>query len=241
MSNLAIEKQKEDERRFIEQARQRSTLFPAGELSRYESPDWLIQSASLGIEVRLLLPPKQGNLFSGPQLYRFQNDVVARAKRRHDAIGREPCDVLVYFENEYNRKRDPELMARELAAFVSSHRPACDETAVLQPLDADDWPEGFSVIRITARAGDWITSASASEMMIDRDLLMAEIATKNGFVPKYRKNAPGCGIWLLLATLPSVLWSVSHGPDLSEVRFRYDFDKVILSTWEGEVIQLLRE
>ena len=71
------------ERRLIEEARRRSTCFPAGELSVYEKPDWLIRSASLGIEVTELLPAKAGDaLFSRPQLSCFQEEVVRTAEQR---------------------------------------------------------------------------------------------------------------------------------------------------------------
>jgi hypothetical protein len=76
------EEKKKEERRIIEQARRRSGIFPDGALIDHESPDWLIQSAGVAIEVSKLLRPKQWDeAFSGAQLSSFQLDVVEHAKR----------------------------------------------------------------------------------------------------------------------------------------------------------------
>jgi hypothetical protein len=97
---------KRRERALIESARARSDFFPAGELSPFESPDWLIRDADLGIEVSDLLRPKGNNLFSGAQLSSFQAEVVERARTLYFSQASVDADVLVFFENEWNQCRD---------------------------------------------------------------------------------------------------------------------------------------
>lgn len=83
MRFMTADEKKRVERWQIEEARRRSPLVPAGELSPYESPDWLIRDASIGIEVCELLAPKGDKLFSGAQLYAFQHEVVAIARQHY--------------------------------------------------------------------------------------------------------------------------------------------------------------
>src|SRR5262245_35795968 len=103
---------KEIERHIIEAARRHSSFFPSGELVPDESPDWLIPSASVGIEVSELLPEKpDGALFSAPQLAVFQNRVVQTAERHYRTLAEmQPAGVLVYFRNDWTRKQDVNLM-----------------------------------------------------------------------------------------------------------------------------------
>lgn len=149
---------KELERRVIEEARRHSTLFPRGKLSPFEAPDWVINSASLGIEVTELLPCKQRDVaFSGPQLAAFQKDVVRTAERCYRARPDAPAaDVLAYFKNDRTRKRDAVAMGQALAQFVVDNYPA-QGTVTLDAVTRGvrGWVDGLSVVRILCRDGEW--------------------------------------------------------------------------------------
>ena len=132
-------------------------------------------------------------------------------------------------------------MGQALASFVLRHRPADGGCVTLEFGDMDDFPDWCSVIRIATFDGGWHTSSSADLMTAERDYVADCIAAKTKRVPRYRTRAPGYQIWLLIATQPSVLWSIEVPDSLADWRFNFDFDKVILLSWEGSVIELKRE
>ncbi len=233
---------KERERWTIERARQVSSFFPAGELTPSESPDWLIPNARVAIKVTYLTPPKpDGNKFSGPEISTFQTRVVVRAEHHYHAMNGPPCDVLVYFHNDFRTKRDPDALGRTLASFVLMHRPPDGECVTLESGELDDLPDWCSVIRIATLDGGWSTSTSAEITLIERDYLADCIAAKDKLLSLYRARASGYQIWLLVATLPSVLWSAEVPDSLTNLHFTFDFDKVFVLTWLGEVIELNHE
>jgi hypothetical protein len=228
---------KEIERNVILWARQKSTLIPSGDLQEFEKPDWLIPTASLAIEVSMLLPRKpEGALFSPQQVSTFQEHVVAEAERIYrESGGPQPIDVLVFFNNDWTRKRDPKLMARVLAECVWTKYPTDGRIVQLD----DTTPDGFSLVRIACFDGGWHTSASNSIELVTHERLSASIANKDQRVPEYRKRVPpGWQIWLLLATSPSVLWSVSTPREVGTWRFTHGFDRVLLHSWEHGVVEL---
>ena len=141
------------ERRVMEAARQRSTYFPSGELVRNEPPDWLIPSASLGIELSDLLPAKpEGAKFFGPQLSSFQEDVIRKAEQfYYSPADVPPADPLVFFRNDWTIKRDLRQTAKALATFVLNNYPSgAEECVTLEPFSRGvrDWVDGLSVVRI---------------------------------------------------------------------------------------------
>jgi hypothetical protein len=101
----------ERERHIIESARKYSDLFPPGTLVMADGPDGWIPSATLGIEVSELLPAKlEGASFSHPQLASFQSEVVREAARLFPGMHAHSVDVLVFFNNEWDRRLDVEEM-----------------------------------------------------------------------------------------------------------------------------------
>lgn len=163
---------KKGEHWTIEEARRLSSLFPAGELKRHESPDWLIPDARLGIEVRYVTALKaEGDKFSGPELSMFQHRVVTTAEHYYKAMSGPPCDVLVYFRNDFKRKRDPDEMGKALAAFVRRYYPADKRYITMESFEVDDWPDGFAVIRICTLDGGWNAGGTASATSLNRDYL----------------------------------------------------------------------
>ena len=230
--------QKEIERRMIEWVRGKSTLIASGELKPFENPDWLIPSAALAIEVSFLLPEKPDQaLFSGPQLSRFQETVVDTAGQIYrEFAGPGPVDVLVYFTNDWARKRDVTAMGRALAEFVRSNYPSNGKTVVLD----DTAPDGFALVRIACIDGEWCTGAvNSTEFVVTYEQLNASIVAKDNREHEYRARIPqGWQLCLLFGTSPSVLWSVSVPREVTTWRFTCGFDRVLLSSWEHGALQL---
>jgi len=236
----ANDAKRERERCLIEHARLHSSLFPPGELEMADKPDGQIPSARLGIEVSELLPEKpDGAIFSGPQLSNFQSEVVLKAAHVFSNTDTRPSDVLVFFKNDWDRKRDSEEMAQALADFVANNYPQQSKTVCLQRgRRAVGWVDGLSVVRITAEDGRWQAGGSSDGVMLTYEQLASRIATKSERVQEYRSRLPGWQIWLLLATRLPVLWSVSLPREVTSWRFTCDFDRVFLSSWEDGVLQL---
>jgi hypothetical protein len=232
---------KRSERCLIEEARRRTALFPVGELAEYESPDWLIGDASLGIEVSDVLPPKGNNQFSGAQLSSFQGNVVEMARRQFCKEYHVDADVLVYFRNEWNRKCDPAVIARGLAEFVYGNLPLDSDCITLQEHEVNQWVDGLSLIRISRTGDRWQAGGATNIAVLRRVDLASRIAAKDRLLQQYRARLPGWKIWLLLTTEIRVLRSIAIPHDISEWRFAFNFDRVLLMPWEGGVIELRAE
>jgi hypothetical protein len=232
---------KRGERALIESARRRSNFFPTGELSPFESPDWLIRDAALGIEVSDLLRPKGHNRFSGPQLSSFQAEVVERARTLYFSRAIVDADVVVFFENEWNQKRDVQSNAASLAEFVRRNMPVDRDSITLQARHMTDWVGGISVIRISRTGTKWQAGGAADGHAAEYVDVAERIAAKNKLIPEYRRRLPGWTIWLLLATEIRVLQSVWIPPAIAEWKFAFDFDRVLLMPWDGDVIELARQ
>ena len=237
--HMSRDEKKRGERWLIEEARRRSTIFPAGDLTIYESPDWLIQSAFVGIEVSELLRPRRAEQFSGAQLHSFQSDVVKRAWRFYCRQGWPDVDVLVFFQNEWNRKRDPQEYGVALAQHISRNLPEENGIITLSCSNANECMEGTSVIRISRRIGGrWQAGGAADGVQLEYLDIASRIASKNARVPLYRTRVPGFAIWLLLTTNIRVLRSVGIPREIASWRFTFDFDKVLLMPWDDDVIEL---
>jgi hypothetical protein len=154
MTDNAIKQ--ECERRIIESARKHSDLFPPGTLVMADGPDGRIPSAALGVEVSELLPGKpEGASFSHPQLASFQSEVVGEAARLFPGMHARSADVLVFFKNDWDRRRDVGEMGRALADFVANNYPQQSRTVCLQKGPrAVGWVDGLSVVRLLLRTGD---------------------------------------------------------------------------------------
>jgi hypothetical protein len=237
---MNVRDKKRGERWLIEEARRRSDFFPSGELTPFESPDWLIADASLGIEVSDLLRPKGGNLFSGAQLSSFQAEVVAKARRQYFTEYPNEADVLVFFKNEWNRKRDLGSYASSLARFVHANIPSDKDCVTLSERHADSWVEGVSVIRISRTGDKWQAGGIADGQPLGYSDLATRIAAKNKLLGQYQQRLPGWKMWLLLTTEIRVLHSVWIPSDISGWTFTFDFDRVLLMPWDHNVIDLAR-
>jgi hypothetical protein len=227
---------------LIESARARSDFFPAGELSPFESPDWLIRDADLGIEVSDLLRPKGNNRFSGAQLSSYQTRVVEKAQTLYFSQTSVNADVLVFFKNEWNQHRDVgSSYAASLAEFVRRNIPVDRDSITLQARHLKGWVDGVSVIRISRSGRRWRAAAAAHGQAVEYADVAERIAAKNRLLPEYRRRLPGWKLWLLLATEIRVLHSVWIPPAIAEWRFAFDFDRVLLMPWDGDMIELVRK
>ena len=112
-NGTASDEKKDRERQIIETARKLSTYFPSGDLCPDECLDWVIPSASLGIEVSELLPAKRARAkFSGPQVAAFQKRVIEAAEQYYRAVvNGPPADVLVFYRNDWACKRGLQQLA----------------------------------------------------------------------------------------------------------------------------------
>jgi hypothetical protein len=226
---------------WVEESRRRSTLFPTEKLTCFESPDWVITTASLGIEVSELLPEKQeGAAYSGPQVSTFQKGVVSKAEQFYRAHPDAPAtDALVYFKNDWTRKRDAVAMGHALAQFVADNYPADHRTVTLDAVTrgVHGWVEGLSVVRILCRDGEWQAGRCSDVALLTYEQIAARIAAKNERIAVYRERLPGFRMWLLLATAFSVLHSLTVPDQISIWRFASDIDRVLLYSWERGVLE----
>src|ERR1700730_5888968 len=109
-------RKKNIERWFLDAARERSSLFPDGEIENAEEPDFKIHTATgpLGIEVTELLRIGEGP-FSPVEEEKFHREVVGIAKvGYYRTPGAIPLRVLVYFRNREGGTRNKRGMAQEL-------------------------------------------------------------------------------------------------------------------------------
>ena len=100
---------KQQERSFVEKARQLYPSFPPGTLIDHEEPDFLIGQGSdrLGIKVTQLFHQQQAAPFPRRQVEDFHQKVMRRARELYEKEGLQPVDVLAYFSD-----RDPGIWAR---------------------------------------------------------------------------------------------------------------------------------
>jgi hypothetical protein len=238
LENIVETDKKERERRIIDAARRHSTIFPSGELRADECPDWLIPSASLGIEITELLPPKPlGANFSGPQISSFQREVVSAAEQHYYAADdARPADVLVFWRNEWIRKRDVKEMAQRLANIVRQNYPCGDKDCITWQSTSSGvkgWVNDLSVVRVLRGEGEWQAGGVGGIEWLMRDQVTERIAAKEILLSRYRARWPGWQIWLVLSTRMTVLHSVLIPRDIGEWNFNTGFDKVILCPWDG--------
>ncbi|HZR31071.1 MAG TPA: hypothetical protein VFA76_04350 [Terriglobales bacterium] len=203
----------------------------------------MIPTASLAIEVSELLPAKRaGAKFSGPQVSSFQEAVVTAAQQHYySSPDAPPADVLVFFRNDWTRKRDVEVMAQALASFIRSNYPSGDKDCVtLQSVSRGvrDWVDGLSVVRILRASGPWQAGGAGEIQSVTYDYLAQRIADKDLLLPQYRRRWPGFQMWLLLSTRIQVLHSVYIPHDINASQFKTGFDKVLISCSDNGVLEL---
>src|SRR5205807_1559202 len=105
-----------------------------------------------------------------------------------------PADVLVFYKNDWKRKRDVKEMAGALAIFVRNNYPSGAEDCVtLQSLSRGvrGWVDGLSVVRILRAEGMWQAGGVGDIERITYEELAKRIAVKDLLLREYRRRRPG--------------------------------------------------
>lgn len=147
---------------------------------------------------------------------------------------------MVYFKNEWNRKCGARTMGVALAELVKLNYPSGRDTVILQRRGGETWVEGLSVVRISRTGTTWQAGGAAEGQLVSYADVASRIAAKNKKVPLYRSRLPEFHMWLLITTDIRVLRSVDIPSDITRWRFTFEFDRVLIMPWDGEVIQLAR-
>jgi len=138
--------------------------------------------------------------------------VTAGGERYSSFADALPVDVLVYFRNDWNRKRDVQKIAQALASFVLSNYPSgAKKSVMLEPMSDDlDDLDGVSIVRIFGGESAWHRGGWAGIECLTYEQVAERIAAKDLLLPEYRRRWPGGEMWLLLSTRMRVLHSVSN-------------------------------
>lgn len=237
-----IDVKKETELLVLAAARSACSIFPSGEVTVGESPDFRIagETGIVGVELSRVLPPPRNSSFNSPLAEESLHQDVTRLAEEYyyRTPGATPVKVTVYFwdvERSRNGKRE---MAQALSAFVMSHRQQANPVATFDR--HDEIPDGFGVISIVSDAGTWFCGESVGNSVsgIHREL-STRIAVKNSRVPNYRVNLPDSPIWLLLHSGIAVPESVPIPWGIADWTFEFDFDRVFwLDCLMSKVVEL---
>ena len=231
-------RKKEIERWFLDAARERSTLFPDGEIENAEEPDFRILTATglLGIEVTELLRIGEGP-FSPVEEEKFHREVVEIAKADYYRTpGAIAVSVLVYFWNREGGTRSKQDMAKDLVEFVKSRPEGTYGRHANLPL-------GLSVVRIDSLGDDWThVESGVTNLPEIFEQLASSISAKNKLLPRYRARMPHSPIWLLIYSGCSVPRGLPIPHGLDERTYQFDFDRVLFfAQLSGTVVEIRRE
>jgi hypothetical protein len=223
---------------YMQEARRASSIFPAGELVPYEMPDFVLHASgrSLGIEVTELC--REEPRAEAGRLARIPD----KAKERYSRIpNAPPLDVSLAFSRAAENLSVDNLID-SLIRFVCAHRGEKGSD-----LTTNELPVGFCHIGIHAPlipGGNWHAPRGFDTVVAPKALLESRIAEKNIRLPEYRAHVSEG--WLLIVNDQSLgPGEVYARPeDLSEWRFAFDFERVLLFSREaggtGRVIELQR-
>jgi hypothetical protein len=224
------------ERRLIERTRQLYPWFLPGEIRPAEDPpDFALHSEGerIAIEVTRLFRPKGDAPFSRRETESFQPKIMRRAEDLARMAGLPVLDVLVYFG-------DPEPLqleetSRFLAEFVRHH--------LVDDCETFDLPDGGVIRIMRPRANQvprWTCGTGGSEPTLTREMLDVTIRKKNADLARYSGRYDRA--WLIIASTLFPLSASFSVPDaISEWRFAFDFEKVLLlSEPHGRVFNVHR-
>lgn len=238
------QKQKGAEKRILEAACRVYKNLPTGQIVPFEEPDLKLITASavLGVEVTRLVRPPEENGFEPVKTESFHKEVIRLAEQYYRASGLPVPEVGVYFLDEQRAElenplawrslmdkkngRKAEKLARLICDFVQANYPS--ERDVVTFSRRDQLPVGIEVLTIASPLrGNWYSGESGSMGPLTYERLAEIIKTKNDLLPKYRANLPGCPVWLLIYSGPSIAEGVPI-PRMDGWKFTYGFDKVLL-------------
>jgi len=235
--NKKMNRQKDIERLYLDEARRASSVFPAGKAVEHERPDFLVPvtSGTLGIEVTELCredPRAEGGRLS---------NVAPRAEGLYlKRPGVKPVNVSPVFSLDAAQMKVG-VLAKTLADFVYQHR---DDD---KSFEWNEVPKGYYHIGVfpsTDGRGCWRYFRAGDTVPVSRELIGGRIAEKNARVSDYRAHASE--VWLLIVNdLFIGPGEVSVRPEvLAQWTFPRSFDKVLLFERQpggsGQVIELQR-
>lgn len=233
-----MDRKKRRERRYLDEARRASPIFPPGEVVPRECPDFML--GTLGIEMTELC--RKEPRAEGARL----GKVAAKAKLLYQRrSGAKPVDVSHAFSHHAHDLHVDDL-AGSLADFVYEHR---DSNANFSWDGHEALPEGYCDIGVfdaldPVGGGRWIYIRAFSAALAPKELIESRIAEKNERVRDYRSVASE--IWLVIVNDEFLgPGEVRVRPDLlAQWTFASSFDKVLLFARQpggsGEVIELRR-
>lgn len=236
---------KRAERVYLEWARAHYALFPSGDISESEEPDYIVSGPEgpLGVEVTQLFQPCSDSNFTPKQTESFQEKVIRGAEDIYYKAQGHPVDVRVYFSIRPNQKQDKQQLACAIADFVHANYP--QEKNVLRFRESDPatpLPPGLGAISIARPLSDpasrWFAGAAGKTELLTYELVAETIAKKNARIPSYRAHAKW--VWLLIVVdlFPSSA-TFSAPREIEAWKFCYDFDQVLLLSREEEKVWAL--
>jgi hypothetical protein len=236
---IHMDRKKEKELDYLNEARRASSIFPRGEPVPNDPLDFLMPTGNgtLGIEVTELC--HQGPRAEGARL----GYVRPKAKQLYDKRpGAKPVFVNFAFSSDADDMGVDELAAG-LAGFVIEHRDNCGSFS----WHDDPLPKGYCLIAVLPPIasevdGKWFYSRTSETELSQRELIEARIMEKNLRVPDYRKAASE--VWLLIVNDlflgPGEV--CVHLEELAHWIFDFAFDKVLFFERQpggsGKVIEL---
>jgi hypothetical protein len=237
-----VDRKKEIELTYLDEARRASELFPPGEPDPCDPLDFLLPHGAgvLGIEVTQLC--REAERREGARLGYIAPKARRIYSRRPGAV---PVNVSPVLSDEAVQMHVDDLAAG-LAEFVYNHRGA---NANLSWDRHDDMPQGFLSIGVFEplqgqSEGDWRYFRAFDVVLASKDMIQARIAEKNARVAEYRKIASE--VWLLIVNDQFLgPGEVCVRPDyVAEWSFKHNFDKALIFVRQpggsGEVIELQR-
>jgi hypothetical protein len=247
------QRRKENECQILDRARALCPLFPTGNITFSERPDFRIETdtGSVGIEVTQLFRLRK-------EIEAYHRGIVSLAEKKfYELPGALPIFVnAAFLTDEQCKRENPQgwlrlidrktgpkkyKMADSLKDFVGRHVQEgrfgtfTDRETGGQP-HADTLPTSFEVIHVNnAEIPAWCCGESANMLLDGMQLcgeLSARITEKNEKLRDYRMNTVGMPIWLLIYNGLSLSESFWVPPSISDWTFASDFDKVLLFSEE---------
>jgi len=236
------DEQKTNEKWFLEAARRASSLIPDGQIHDFEEPDFKIDTTNglLGIEVTELLRMDNDGPFLPVVEEKFHKDVMDIAAAHHRKSGAGAVDVLAYFTNDWQGRRNAIDVARSLADFVKLRYQPGDPTYTFSRFDG--LPEGFTFVRVSSLGETWTCGEHGAMGLLEDEHLASIIGRKNKLITTYKKRLPNSPVWLLIYSGVSIPRHVPIPVSIHEWTFEFDFDRVLLfSSLDHRVFEIQRK
>ena len=239
MGGVGVNRKKETETHYMEEARRASAIFPAGDLIPHELPDFLLRTAdeTIGIEITELCR-EQPRAEAG-RLSKIPDKAKAIYSRMANA---QTVNVSAVFSRHASGIKFNEL-ATSLADFVYQNRNHRGSDFYQRR----DLPKGYSHIGLHdphTHSGHWHAPRAFDVALDPKELIESRIAEKNHRLPEYRLATSR--MWLLIVNDQFLgPGQVYIRPEsLAGWKFTFDFEKVLLFAREagggGGVTELRR-